>query len=1382
MQPNLPALEVPRPVVLDLDPFIEAESIKLPEGLTLLQMLEITLPDESVRPYCSIYVAGNQINREYWNRVRPKPGAQVVIEVLPGNTGGQRGKSPLRTFLLIAVVAAAFAIPAALPTALTGTTLIGTGATALTVGKLISAGITVAGGILVNAIAPPPTPKTDQLQGGSQTTTRDSPTLFVSGTRNQALPFGVVPRVLGRRRMTPNYGALPATDIEGDQQYLRAHFDFGYGPLQFEELKIGETPIENFDEVEYEIRQGYPDDAPLTLYPEPILEESFNVILKNSEPETIRRSENNADELSVDCTWFRGLIQLGDSPGERYPRTVDVAVRYKLVGTSQWLGAEQSFGARTSPALAPEAEGRIRDDMVTIDRGSGDIVIFRGSSVTAGEQPPVPKPSAYLVPLAQVRRSGTDPITDADITDARQPNCPCFNPKNDFTVTATMPASDSVKVGSGTLRQLQVSASAKSTSAVRRSIRWGVPRGQYDVSLKRLTPDLGDTEIEQRAFDETTFSALRTVRQVPVTNTDHPTAQIALRIKATEELNGTVDSLNAVVTSILPAWNGSTWVEQPTRDPAAMFREVLTGPANARRVTVDRLMLSRLQEWSDFCKLKQIKYDMIIDFRDTVPQLLRDITGIGRASLTLEGNQYSVVIDKEKPVITGMFTPRNSREFQAKKPFAKLPEGFRVKFFNEEVGYQPDERLVFREGFDETNATLYEVLDLAEVTDPAQAARYGLYRFSDLVHRSMEYSLTTNPEYLAVKRGARVALSYDIISTGIASGRIKILATNAGGDIVSMTSDEALEVRFGVDLGIVVRYSDNAQELIPVEPVAEGEYTHTLIFKTPIPSPAKIAVGDLFQYGIVGSINRDVLLHSIEPRALQEAKLTFKNYAPPVLVAGDGPVPPFESNLTPRAGVLAPAVINVRSDESVLLRTVAGDLVPRILVTLGFLRDRPTNATGIQLRYKESDDPSASYSYITAEGFAPEIAITDVITGQSYVIQVRYVRGNDFGAWGPPITETVIGTSTLPPDVPDLFRDNTFITWNYPNPPQDFRGFEIRQLEGNVANWKIMIPIAEGLITETRFSISSLVAGLRTIGVKAVDWGGNESANMARIVLDLGDTPIANIVDTDDKGALGYPGEITNGTVSGPQLLADVISDLYLGGQDASNQIYLPNDGRQTVPGATPNPDELYLEEPEYEQMTYITQTQVPAEEIPTGVIPPTSIRLNPVVQGFWEVFYRTGVDSDYLPDGGSLYLGGPSADDDPYLPVILNSDYNVWPGSIEIRGTTAVFEFKLVTEAGQTRGIVDEFKVIIDAPDQGEFVGDFVVPSGGGRVPLTESYREIRSVVITVQDDGGDAFTAKALDKDPTLGPLMQCYRQDGQPTAGTLDIFIGGIAGTPP
>ena len=60
---------------------------------------------------------------------------------------------------------------------------------------------------------------------------------------------------------------FPTGSPRADKTSQILHFDCGYGPLKFSDFRIGQQPIERFKGVKIEIREGRPDDAPLTLVP-----------------------------------------------------------------------------------------------------------------------------------------------------------------------------------------------------------------------------------------------------------------------------------------------------------------------------------------------------------------------------------------------------------------------------------------------------------------------------------------------------------------------------------------------------------------------------------------------------------------------------------------------------------------------------------------------------------------------------------------------------------------------------------------------------------------------------------------------------------------------------------------------------------------------------------------------------------------------------------------------------------------------------------------------------------------------------------------------------------------------------------------------------------
>ena len=133
------------------------------------------------------------------------------------------------------------------------------------------AGLGIGLKLLLGAMFPPPKPETPKVPREAYN---------FAGARNQMAPFEPIPVVLGKHRVTPFYGALPYTEDVGDDQYLRALFIVGYGPLDITDIRIGETPITEFEDVEYEVKEGYASDTAQTLYPRQVIEEAVSITLE----------------------------------------------------------------------------------------------------------------------------------------------------------------------------------------------------------------------------------------------------------------------------------------------------------------------------------------------------------------------------------------------------------------------------------------------------------------------------------------------------------------------------------------------------------------------------------------------------------------------------------------------------------------------------------------------------------------------------------------------------------------------------------------------------------------------------------------------------------------------------------------------------------------------------------------------------------------------------------------------------------------------------------------------------------------------------------------------------------------------------------------------
>ncbi len=344
----------------------DRKQLEFSEGITIKEMVNIAQPDAKQLEHALVFCKGQIIPRDMWHRYRPKAGSLIEMRAFPVPTGGgDSGKNILRIVAMIAIIIISVATGQLYGVALAGQLgITGTVGVAI-VTSVITTVVATVGMLAVNALIPIRPPTLDALSGTSGTS--DSPTLFVDGARNSLQPFGVVPSILGKFRSTPPLGTKPYTEVVGDKQFLRMLFVWGVGPMSIDisSLRIGDTPLANFQGVQIEHREGYVTDEPLTLFSNTIKQQDFSIALTLASPNWISRtSEVKADELSVDITFPQGLVMF-DEQGNRNPRSVNLEINYRKVGDIPWLKPDTS-NLKFFTTAAPEWLSKTGDSLDSI--------------------------------------------------------------------------------------------------------------------------------------------------------------------------------------------------------------------------------------------------------------------------------------------------------------------------------------------------------------------------------------------------------------------------------------------------------------------------------------------------------------------------------------------------------------------------------------------------------------------------------------------------------------------------------------------------------------------------------------------------------------------------------------------------------------------------------------------------------------------------------------------------------------------------------------------------------------------------------------------------------------------------------------------------------
>lgn len=595
-------------------------------GASIAEVMAAAGVGQDLGTSAHVFVDDKHIPRDEWMIVEPKPGDTLTVRVTPIGGGGGDDKDPLRLVLTMAITAVVFGWPAAL-----------------------NVGINYLIQQTVNAIVPPPKHPMLSMGSGGGYGTRTSPTLSLTGLRNQAAPYQPVPRIYGRMRVHPPLAALPYTQVEGDDQYWIGLFDVGYGPLALSDFRLGTTPLAQFEDVEMEIREGYADEDAPTLYPSQVREDGYNIKLTEAGGAQIVETRDDTDEISLDVS-FSGLVSFTNSGG-RSNRTVEMKFEYRAAGSEDsWIGVPGGRvtydGTAVTKLSAPTGKtyvdyetdhnitGPVSVTLSTPEQyinGAGNTSVYavdyriytrvegesewkQQGSMRVGAQFYGASFYSYWLFAGQKRSFKLVGVHGKKLQvriqrtgQTKQSNSP-FMSGNTVSYNA-FPSPSSWSYQGEAVGNFEFTDN--SPELVRRGVRWRpTSQGRYEIRCTRITDDTTSAQVR----DECYLSAVRSITSgAPVTAEGH--CLVALKIRASDQLSGVVDQFSCTAEALLPVYDdvGEVW-EVPakdndpdanakflTRNPAWAYLDVLRGAANKQPIADDRIDIDAFVAWAAAC-------------------------------------------------------------------------------------------------------------------------------------------------------------------------------------------------------------------------------------------------------------------------------------------------------------------------------------------------------------------------------------------------------------------------------------------------------------------------------------------------------------------------------------------------------------------------------------------------------------------------------------------------------------------------------------------------------------------------------------------------------------------------------------------------------------
>ena len=831
-----------------------------------------------------VTINGEDIATESWPTQYIQPKDVVVFRAIPGQkTGGIKSIERI-VLTLVVMVAAIYTGGAAL--ALLGPELGGTIAGGLTLlGSVVYggviAGITMIGNLLVNAIIPP----SSLSNGGAGAA--GTQTFGISGIQNQELPYGVVPRVFGRTLMTPPKAAHSYTVITSDNNYtyLYAYFDLGPGPIAISDIKIGQTPIDDFAEVEYETREGRDSDDPITIFTNAVTQTPLSIAFPTNGTTATQRTPINTEHIELDITFPGGLFDTNGS-GNLTSQSMNFNIKVKTTGGSVLQDLDHVMTGTSASSVAATI---IMDDQAS---GQYDVVV---------------------------------------------------------TMTSTPP--DAQK---------------------------GTALG-YWTSL--------------RTWNDST--------NIPLLPQNH--AKIAVKIRATEQLNGDIANLNCIAQAYVQVWDGTSFSEQLNTHPAWAAYTVLTGTSNARPLDNSRIDLASLLDWAT--EYPEAEFNYVVSQRATIWQTLRTIGSAGRALPVIRDGLYGYIFDHVQDTPVQMFTARNVNGFKATTNYFDEVQAMEIRYISETLGWQQHSVYTYADGFtvDNTDSNAISTIQLTGVTSDDWAFKLGSYFFAAGVLRPTVYQFNTDLEHLACNPGDRIWVQHDIIGSGIISGRATSV-THVTDALTSVTLDEGVVGDGTSSYTLIIRTAAGTIYTVPIT-IAAGE---TTVYPSTAPfddSADPVQVGDLVAVATTVVTMLDAIVKTITPQSDFKATVTCLDYAPTVHSGDEADVPPVVNGRIDKFLSAPPtqgATIDLLAfSENDALQTSNGGLQPRIH---GHFMPSQVGLIATMWEVQWQLDGDIGWQALPSLSPASRdfyIPITYAGTGSTYNARVRgnNTDGNDPSAW-----------------------------------------------------------------------------------------------------------------------------------------------------------------------------------------------------------------------------------------------------------------------------------------------------------------------------------------------------------------------------------------------
>jgi predicted phage tail protein len=630
---------------------------------------ELTIA-ECIEKYEGEFVAsinGRIIEKNEWGLTHVSPGDNLVICPVPQGGGGG-GKSIVR---LVAMIAVAVYAPY-LVNAIAGDSFVAATAgtfAATPAGMMVTAGVTIAGSMLVNAMLP-----VSPIQGPSSTFA-NSRSYGIDGPKNSSLEAIAVPVCYGKFRMAGNlingyvenyttatasvsglmpisYGKFGTTSADDslpvgtDSQMVYLLYNAGEGPVSMiSDIEVNDQPIANYTQMESAIRLGLPSQTSIPWFASVIVPISKQ--LKLTTDWIYHTTTDVIDQARFDVVFPNGLAKIDSSSGNTEAYSVELEIEARPAST-ELINPNDWTPLTTPVAIVSSASHTVHhSDSKTFSNVEGTLigalVVNPTTAVTSLASSTATGGNTTLSDLLASKFGVTTGPSISNILVTKDSWADGSMPPDAFsTRTISVSWDEAVADTSGPGGSYTITE--KSRSAVRRSLFTpkSSVRSKYEFRIRRKTPKQTDSTY----LDECYLSDVNEINFDDISYNN--TALVGIKIALSDQISGmpTVTYLNHGVVINAPLGSNNN------ANPANVAWDILTNTRYGAGFATSRIDIPKFTEWAAYCDLNELEFNGVLDQSMNVWDVLQYVFRCGHAQIVNIGTRFSVAIERaDTPVM-----------------------------------------------------------------------------------------------------------------------------------------------------------------------------------------------------------------------------------------------------------------------------------------------------------------------------------------------------------------------------------------------------------------------------------------------------------------------------------------------------------------------------------------------------------------------------------------------------------------------------------------------------------------------------------------------------------------------------------------------------------